>query len=81
MKATVLKFSQTILVFLATFSLSAFTATSIGTARSDEELGVPPGEELGRQTLPANDGWASFSTGTTAGSAATPDHVYTVRNQ
>jgi pectate lyase len=37
--------------------------------------------DLGRQTLPGNDGWASFSTGTTGGSAATADHVYTVTNR
>jgi pectate lyase len=37
--------------------------------------------ELGREILAANDGWASFSTGTTGGSAATPDHVYTVTNR
>jgi pectate lyase len=37
--------------------------------------------DLGRETLAANDGWASFSTGTTGGSNAAPDHVYTVRNR
>lgn len=31
-----------------------------------------------RQTLAANDGWASYGTGTTGGAAADVDHVYTV---
>ena len=37
--------------------------------------------DLGREILGPNDGWASFSTGTTGGAAATPDHVYVVRNR
>jgi pectate lyase len=52
-------------------SLSAVAATSYG----DD----PP--DLGRETLPANDGWASFSTGTTGGSAAVPEQVYVVTNR
>ena len=38
-------------------------------------------DDLAHETLPANDGWGSFSTGTTGGSAATADHVYTVTNR
>jgi pectate lyase len=34
--------------------------------------------DLGRQVLPAGDGWASYGTGTTGGSAADAAHVYTV---
>ncbi|KUN87491.1 pectate lyase family protein [Streptomyces griseoruber] len=34
--------------------------------------------DLGRQVLAANDGWGSYGTGTTGGSAADADHVYTV---
>ena len=37
--------------------------------------------DLGREILAPNDGWASFSTGTTGGAAAAPDHVYVVRNR
>lgn len=37
--------------------------------------------DLGLATLAPNDGWASLSTGTTGGSAATPEHVYTVHNR
>ncbi len=40
-----------------------------------------PGHDLGRQTLPANDGWAAFDTGTTGGSTADADHVFIVRNR
>ena len=35
-------------------------------------------QDAGRQPLPANDGWASATTGTTGGSAAAPANVYTV---
>ncbi|MFE9437507.1 polysaccharide lyase family 1 protein [Streptomyces sp. NPDC006602] len=34
--------------------------------------------DLARQTLAANDGWASYGTGTTGGAAADAEHVYTV---
>ncbi|MDW8807294.1 pectate lyase [Streptomyces scabiei] len=34
--------------------------------------------DLGRQSLAAQDGWASEGTGTTGGSAADAEHVYTV---
>ena len=34
-----------------------------------------------RQTLPANDGWAAFSTGTSGGSAAVPENVRTVQTR
>lgn len=36
------------------------------------------GRDLARQTLPANDGWASYGTGTTGGAKADADHVYSV---
>src|SRR5262245_42824083 len=41
----------------------------------------PSAESLVRETLGPNDGWASFSGGTTGGAAATADHVYTVTNR
>ncbi|GAB3413617.1 pectate lyase [Flindersiella endophytica] len=37
--------------------------------------------ELGRQVLPAGDGWGSYGDVTTGGSAADRAHVYTVRNR
>ncbi|TVY05447.1 pectate lyase [Paenibacillus cremeus] len=36
---------------------------------------------LGRETLAANDGWAAAEGGTTGGSKASADHVYTVTNR
>ena len=37
--------------------------------------------DLGRETLAANDGWASLSAGTTGGSSAANNQVYTVHNR
>lgn len=37
--------------------------------------------DLGRETLPPNDGWASFGAGTTGGSTAVDAQVYTVTNR
>ena len=37
--------------------------------------------DLGREVLAPNDGWASIGEGTTGGSAATADNVYTVTNR
>jgi pectate lyase len=34
-----------------------------------------------REALRPDDGWAAFSTGTTGGSAAAPEHVFTVTNR
>jgi pectate lyase len=38
-------------------------------------------ERLGRQALPVGDGWGSFGTGTTGGSAAAPENVFVVDNR
>src|SRR6188474_360068 len=37
--------------------------------------------DIGRQTLPANDGWASTSPGTTGGTLATDANIFTVTNR
>jgi pectate lyase len=37
--------------------------------------------DLGQETLAPNDGWASFGSGTTGGSQAIPDQIYTVTNR
>jgi pectate lyase len=37
--------------------------------------------QLGRQALPANDGWAASGPGTTGGSTATEENVHVVRNR
>jgi pectate lyase len=49
----------------------AITSAPAGAAQTD----------LGRETLPPNDGWASFGTGTTGGSQAAPSQVYVVTNR
>ena len=38
-------------------------------------------QDLGRETLPPNDGWAASGSGTTGGAAAVPEQVYVVRNR
>ncbi|WP_262285622.1 polysaccharide lyase family 1 protein [Micromonospora sp. MA102] len=38
-------------------------------------------QEIGRQALPANDGWAAEGAGTTGGAAAAPDRVRVVRTR
>ncbi|GIF75215.1 pectate lyase family protein [Asanoa siamensis] len=42
---------------------------------------VPVSEWVGRQVLPAGDGWAAEGAGTTGGSAATPENVFHVTNR
>ncbi|HEY8540515.1 MAG TPA: hypothetical protein VIL28_16760 [Steroidobacteraceae bacterium] len=37
--------------------------------------------DLGRQTLPAGDGWGSFGAGVTGGASAAPEQVYVVTNR
>ncbi|MCI3277155.1 pectate lyase family protein [Streptomyces cylindrosporus] len=37
--------------------------------------------DISRDTLPANDGWAAYGTGTTGGSAADDAHVHTVTDR
>ncbi|MEU0896472.1 pectate lyase family protein [Streptomyces massasporeus] len=39
------------------------------------------GRDIGRDTLPANDGWAAEGTGTTGGAAADDAHVFTVTDR
>jgi pectate lyase len=50
---------------------------SAGTGADPSPLAL----KLGRQTLPANDGWAAEGTGTTGGSAADDAHVFVVRDR
>jgi pectate lyase len=50
---------------------------SAGTSADPSPLAL----KLGRQTLPANDGWAADGTGTTGGSAADGAHVFVVHNR
>jgi pectate lyase len=65
--------------------LSCCLAT--GPARAQDSACVPasgPRErptDIGRDTLPPNDGWASTSPGTTGGSAAVAPNIFTVTNR
>jgi len=54
---------------------SGLTATSLRSGLTAATL------RIGRETLPANDGWAAAGTGTTGGSAADDAHVTVVRNR
>ncbi|MCH7230174.1 hypothetical protein L0U85_04750 [Glycomyces sp. L485] len=61
---------------LTTAAIAAVAATALTGAAEAK----PPRYErdLGRETLAANDGWAAAEGGTTGGSAATDDNVFTV---
>ena len=61
------------LIWSLAASLAGFTGASQDPA--------PSADSLAHETLGPNDGWASFSGGTTGGAAATADHVYTVTNR
>src|SRR5262245_37552557 len=63
---------------IASFLIGSHPASLAITAFQDSP---PSAETLARETLGPNDGWASFSGGTTGGAAATADHVYTVTNR
>ncbi|MEU3145341.1 pectate lyase [Streptomyces sp. NPDC006999] len=54
--------------------------TGTGAQAHGPHHGDHPGKhrDPARQTLGANDGWASHGTGTTGGADAAPEHVYTV---
>ncbi|MET9860508.1 polysaccharide lyase family 1 protein [Streptomyces smyrnaeus] len=74
----------TALALAVTGSVTAGGAAAAGDAAAGKSAGTgageAPGKDLGRQTLPAQDGWASSGTGTTGGAAADSAHVHTVGN-
>src|SRR6266508_2935388 len=70
-----------IVVTLCLIAIAAVGAPALESSANSGGARLQSAQDLGRETLPPNDGWASFSTGTTGGSAATPDHVYTVTNR
>jgi pectate lyase len=61
--------------------LSAASLSAAALAASMVVLGAASAQAIpapvGRATLPANDGWAAATTGTTGGSAAAPEQVFT----
>ncbi|MGC5013196.1 pectate lyase family protein [Streptosporangium sp. DT93] len=67
----------TALLSLAVLAAPAASASATGPAAP---AAGPPGggKDLGRQTLPAGDGWASEGTGTTGGAAAPASNVHVV---
>jgi pectate lyase len=58
------------LIVLCVMAVAASAATA-----------APGKRDLGRETLASDDGWASDGAGTTGGSTADSDHVYTVHNR
>jgi pectate lyase len=68
---------------LATAAVCAIAAAGVATPALADSSGVPSAAALtlGRQTLPANDGWAASGTGTTGGSAADDAHVFVAHNR
>lgn len=68
-----------------TFALAgALVAGGLGAPSAASAAGTGPSraaQALGRQALPANDGWAAEGAGTTGGSAADSAHVFVVRNR
>ena len=60
-------------LFITVVLLVAFVLASLPANAADRDLGI--------ETLPANDGWAAEGLGTTGGSLAAADHVYTVHNR
>jgi pectate lyase len=65
------------------FASASFSRTPSAAALSTSRpAGISPAEiRLGRQGLPANDGWASTGTGTTGGMTADDAHVLVAHNR
>ncbi|WP_030907039.1 pectate lyase family protein [Streptosporangium amethystogenes] len=61
-------------------ALTALLSLAVLSAPAASATASPAGRkaDLGRQTLPANDGWAAEGTGTTGGAAAPASNTYTV---
>src|SRR5450756_661872 len=74
---------STLLMAMATATALMVAGSLTSAAASNERVPDPANghQALGRQILPANDGWASAQGGTTGGAAATLGHVYTVTNR
>ena len=65
-----------------TGTTTAHTANAGLTAHTADKRALSAAAvRLGKQTLPANDGWAASGTGTTGGSAADDAHIAVVHNR
>ncbi|GAB3237309.1 pectate lyase [Glycomyces halotolerans] len=62
----------------AAVTAAAVTATALAVTAEAKTPHHDDGDDLGRQTLAANDGWAAAEGGTTGGAAATDENVFTV---
>lgn len=60
-------------IFISVILLSAIIGVSMPVMAAQGDLGY--------DVLPENDGWAAFSPGTTGGSQASEDQIYTVTNR
>lgn len=65
---------RTLRIALIVLCVMALAASAVGAA-------PPVKPDLGREVLAENDGWASEGAGTTGGSTADADHVYTVTDR
>ena len=71
-----------LLAALAVAAVTAGTALVAIPTPAQAGAGLPPLARLiGRQTLPAGDGWGSAGAGTTGGAAAAPDQVSVVTSR
>jgi pectate lyase len=62
---------KTIIIVMCVIAIAAPAVPAMASGKRD----------LGRETLAPNDGWAAEGPGTTGGTTASPDHVYTVTNR
>ncbi|SBT42443.1 pectate lyase family protein [Micromonospora auratinigra] len=67
-------------VALLAATLAVGTAVPASATPADPPLSRAA-QQFGRQSLPANDGWAAEGPGTTGGAAAAPDRVHVVRSR